>query len=291
MGLAAKLPWQAKLLAKLVLARLPVPYSFWRFIGLFKHGEMNQPDRAIRTFRKYLESARQYIPLSPGFESLELGPGDSILSGLVARADGASKAWLVDAGNFAITDLDACKATIKMLQASGATLPDIANATRLSEVLALNNIHYLTQGTASLAQIPDASIDFIWSQVVLEHVPKAEFAQMARELRRIMKPGGIGVHSIDFRDHLSGGLNNLRFPSRIWESYYFHNSGFYTNRLRPREILEFFVQAGFKVEVINQTFWPNMPIVRDALAPEFQHLSDEDFMVAEIEIIIRPNNA
>jgi SAM-dependent methyltransferase len=289
MGVIARLPWWVKLCAKLVLARLPISYSIWRRVGLFRHGEMNVPARAVNTFDAYYRRANDRSPLAPGFRSLELGPGDSVLSGVVARAYGASKAWLVDAGAFADTDVSACRETVQLLRTKGKVAPDISDALTVAEVLRRSGVEYLTEGTASLASIPDASVDFFWSQVVLEHVPRLEFPRFLQELRRIVAPGGIGAHSIDFRDHLSGGLNNLRFSEATWESRAFQ-SGFYTNRLRPREMLAMFTQAGFDVEIVGQTRWAKMPIRRDQLAPQFHALPDEDFMVAEIEIIVRPKS-
>lgn len=287
MGVTSRLPWWAKMSAKLALARLPVPYGFWRRAGLFRHGEMNLPARAVKTFDNYYNLASRHAPLTPGFSSLELGPGDSILSGLIARAYGASRAWLVDAGAFADTNIAACRQTAEMLRAQGKLVPDIGLATNLPEVLRQADVEYLTQGTTSLASIPDASVDFFWSQVVLEHVPRAEFPLLLKELRRIVSPNSIGVHSIDFRDHLGGGLNNLRFSREIWEGEVFRGGGFYTNRIRPREMLRMFSDAGFDVEVVSQTRWPHMPIARNQLAHEFRGLPDEDFMVAEIEVIVR----
>lgn len=288
MGLIGRLPWQVKLYAKLVLSRLPISYNLWRRMGLFRHGEMNLPIKAVNTFDAYYQRAIDRSPLAPGFRSLELGPGDSVLSGLVAQAYGASKAWLVDAGAFADTGVSACQETVQLLRTRGKSIRDISAAKTVAEVLQTFEIEYLTEGTASLASIPDASIDFFWSQVVLEHVPRREFPHFLKQLRRISAPGSIGVHSIDFRDHLSGGLNNLRFSESTWESRAFREGGFYTNRLRPREMLTMFTQAGFEVEVVRQSRWAEMPIRRRQLAPEFHSLPDEDFMVAEIEIIVRP---
>lgn len=290
MGVISRLPWWAKLGAKLTLSRLPVPYGFWRGAGLFRHGEMNVPARALKTFETYYRRATAHVQLGPGFRSLELGPGDSVLSGLVARAYGASHVWLVDAGAFADTNVLACREMVEMLRAQGKAVPNIDDATCLPEVLQRAGVEYLTQGTASLVSIPDASVDFFWSQVVLEHVPRDEFPGFLQELRRIVSPGGIGAHSIDFRDHLGGGLNNLRFSNATWEGRAFRCSGFYTNRIRPREMLTMFAEAGFDVELVGQTRWPEMPIRRDRLAREFHALPDEDFMVAEIEIIVRPKS-
>ncbi len=288
MDMISQLPWWAKLYSKLVLARLPVPYSLWRKLKLFRHGEMNDPARAIRTFEAYYRRAREHGEISPGFTVLELGPGDSILSGLVARSMGASRAWLVDAGAFADTNVASCHRTVTMLRQAGHADLGLDDATGVDEILKRANVTYLTGGTASLDEIPDASIDFFWSQVVLEHVPHEEFPEFLRQLRRIVKPQGIGVHSVDFRDHLSNALNNLRFSHETWEGRVFRNSGFYTNRIRPGAMLAMFKEAGFDVEVVAETNWPEIPTPRAAMAMPFRELPDAELCLAEYEVLLRP---
>lgn len=284
----SRLPWWVKLYAKLLLARLPVPYSLWRKLKLFQHGEMNDPTRAIRTFEKYYRRACAHAAIAPGFTVLELGPGDSILSGLVARSMGASQVWLVDAGAFADTDVAACHRTLALLKQAGHIDLGFSDATSVDEMLRNANVTYLTRGTASLADIPEASIDFFWSQVVLEHVPHDEFPEFLRQLRRIVKPNGIGVHSVDFRDHLSNALNNLRFSHETWEGRVFRNSGFYTNRIRPCAMLALFKDAGFDAEVVAETYWPKIPTPRSAMAKPFSDMLDVDLQVAEFDVVLSP---
>lgn len=283
-----RLPWWTRIAGKILLSRLPIPYAFWRKLGIFRHGEMNRPEQAARTFDKYYQRALQFQALQVGFRSLELGPGDSILSGLVARAYGAGQIWLVDAGSFADNDVAGCLQMAALLKQQGRTLPDISGAQSREEILHRASVRYLTDGTNSLAHIPSGSIDFFWSQVVLEHVPLDEFPAFLRELRRVVSGNSIGIHSIDFRDHIGGGLDSLRFTKKTWEGTLFRNSGFYTNRLRPREMLAMFKDAGFSFQVTSETRWPVMPIKRTRLAPEFQALPDEDFIVAEIDVVLRP---
>jgi SAM-dependent methyltransferase len=287
MGVMSRLPWWVKMGAKLGLARLPVPYGFWKKLGIFRHGEMMVPERAVSAFESHFADATARATLPAGFHSLELGPGDSVLSGFVARAFGAGKAWLVDAGPFAETGIDGCRELIELLTARGKPLPGITGDT-LAQAMAQAEVEYLTDGTRSMAEIPDASIDFAWSQVVLEHIYREDFPALMRELRRVMKPDAIGVHSIDFRDHLGGGLNNLRFADDLWEQPKFRDSGFYTNRIRPREMIGLMQAAGFSVEVIDQQRWPSLPLPRDRMAPQFAAFADEDFMVCEIRVVMRP---
>ena len=288
MGLISKQSWWVKLGLKIFLSKLSLPYAFWRRVGLFRHGDMDDPYRAIQTFEKYYSKALSFSKLPADFSSLELGPGDSVLSGVVARAYGARRVWLVDTGVFADTSIESCSVVANALQNHGKALPSFKEAKSVGDVLHLLDIAYLTEGTESLRKMPAASIDFFWSQVVLEHVLRDELPEFLSNLRRVVKPDAIGVHTIDFRDHLSGGLNSLRFSEERWESDCFRNAGFYTNRLRPREVLAMFAAAGFSIKVLAETRWPQMPIKRRVLANEFQSYSDEDFMVAEIEILLRP---
>jgi hypothetical protein len=287
MGLTSRLPWWAKMGAKLGLARLPVPYGFWKQLGIFRHGEMMVPERAIAAFRNHFEDATKRGGASDGFQSLELGPGDSVLSGFAARAYGAERAWLVDAGSFAETDVESCRRTIELLASEGRPLPPISAPT-LQGAMAEANVVYLTEGTRSFTAIPDHCIQFFWSQVVLEHVHRAELPSLLRELRRVLAPNAIGIHSIDFRDHLGGGLNNLRFPDDIWETEKFRDSGFYTNRIRPREMIGLMEEAGFSVEVISEQRWSQLPLARHKMAPQFRQFTDEDFMVCDMRVMMRP---
>jgi hypothetical protein len=286
MGLTSRLPWWIKIGAKLGLARLPVSYAFWKRLGIFRHGEMMVPERAIAAFQSHFADAEKR-GVTSGFQSLELGPGDSVLSGFVARAHGAERAWLVDSGAFAETDVGSCRKTLELLASQGRRLPPVAGPT-LQEAMAQAGVVYLTEGTRSLGAIPDRSIGFFWSQVVLEHVYRADFPVLMRELRRVAAPNAIGVHSIDFRDHLGGGLNNLRFQDEVWEAEFFRGSGFYTNRIRPREMIDLMQNAGFSIEVISEQRWPQLPLARDKMASQFRRFADEDFMVCDMRVVMRP---
>lgn len=288
MGLKLKLPWWVKVGLKIGLSMLPFPYSVWKRVGVFRHGNMDDPIRAIQTFEKFYNKATSLSGLEPGFTSLELGPGDSLLSGFVAHAYGAEKKWLIDAGEFAETSLEDVRFLGDYFRKQGNDVISMDGVTSIDEALKLFNVNYLTGGTLALRDVPDSSVDFFWSQVVLEHVPKAEFSEFLDQLRRVAKPNAVGIHSIDFRDHLSGGLNNLRFPEKLWEGKVFKNAGFYTNRIRPREMLRMFDNARFSVELLGETRWPIMPIKRKNLSKEFEKYPDEDFMVAEIEVKLRP---
>ena len=97
-------PWWAKIIIKMMLSRMPLHYSFFAKIGLFRHGKMDNPKYALQVFSEHFERTG-FSKKGGGFVALELGPGDSFVSAIVANAYGASKCYMVDAGNFAIDDI------------------------------------------------------------------------------------------------------------------------------------------------------------------------------------------
>ena len=229
--------------------------------------------------------------LSPGvggFVALELGPGDSLFSGMIASAFKASTTYLVDVRPFAIDDIKFYRAMADFLEGEGLSVPKIERLASLQEVLAACSVHYLTSGLLSLRAIPDQSVDFVWSNAVLEHVRRRDFLDTMCELRRVMRADGVCSHSIDLKDHLGGALNNLRFSESFWEWDFVARSRFYANRIRYSEMVDFFRQAGFSVEVVDISRWDRLPISRKKLSVSFRNLPDEELCVAGFEVVLRP---
>jgi SAM-dependent methyltransferase len=282
-ALANRVPWWGKILAKLVLARLPVSHRVWRRTGLFLHGAMDDPAYAWRIFSFHLTQYHRFSGHSLPGDVLELGPGDSAFSGAFGAALGIRRTCLVDVGSYLRWDADARKRAAAFLAKTqpGVTLPD-------GPGLAGIRTEYLTSGLESLRSLPDASMDLIWSQAVLEHLPRQAFPAFLVELRRIIRPGGVLSHRVDLKDHVGGGLNHLRFPPSVWESTWFRTSGFYTNRLRRRELLSAFSQAGFEVAMVREERWPQLPTPRLKLDKAFRTVPEEELLVSGLDIVLRP---
>jgi len=280
-------PWQLKIAAKIALSRLPVSHRLWRRVGLFEHGAMDQPEYAYVMFRRHFDRA-SFPRRTGGFVALELGPGDSLFSALIARAFGAAGSYLVDVGDLALRDVEPYQAMADYLAERGLPVPDAAQFSSLDELLAACGAQYLTAGLASLRNLPDQSVDFVWSQAVLEHIRKTDFLDTMRELRRVLRDDGVCSHRVDLKDHLGGALNHLRFSERVWESEWMAGSGFYTNRIRYSEMLRLFEQAGFAVEVVSVDRWDSLPTPRARLAGGFRELPDDELCVAGFDVVLRP---
>lgn len=286
MGLGRFLPWWGIMAAKIVLARLPVGYSTWRRLGLFRHGAMLSPDYAHSVFLRHFSRA-DFARQSGGYVALELGPGDSCASAIVAFAHGARTTWLVDTGPYAEQSVAAYERIAAELSRAGLEPPSLAGARALDDVLARCGGRYLVHGLESLRTIPDESVDFIWSQAVLEHVPRHVFTDTLRETWRILRPDGVCSHRIDLRDHLGGRLNNLRFSTRLWETSLMASSGFYTNRIGLAEMCGLFRQAGFEVQIVASDHWDELPTPRDAMAGEFRAREDGDLTIQGFDVLLR----
>jgi SAM-dependent methyltransferase len=278
--------WALKVAAKIVLSRLPVSYGLWSRIGLFRHGRMDRAEYALKIFR--LHAGRAFPDGPPrGATMLELGPGDSVASALIAAGHGAGQVWLVDAGDFANRNVPLYRQLAQELVGLGVAAPDLSQAQSFDDVLAACRARYLTDGLRSLRGIATGSVDFAWSHSVLEHVRKAELADTLAALHRVLRPGGHASHNVDYQDHLASALNNLRFSERLWESPLFANAGFYTNRVPALVMHDMFRQAGF--ELLQEDFgrWPAMPTPRRALAAEFASFSDQDLIQRTSHALLR----
>jgi SAM-dependent methyltransferase len=264
-----------------------MPYLVWKRLGLFKHGRMENPDYAVGVFRKHLDRV-QFARKEGGFVALELGPGDSVASGIVARACGAERSYLVDAGRFAREDLETYRSLLDHLRAGGHDVPTSGDVDGFDQLLASFAITYLTEGLASLREIPDASVDLVWSNAVYEHVRLGEIEELTRELRRVLRPDGVCSHTIDLKDHLGGGANHLRFSPEFWESPRVASAGFYTNRLRASQLVALFERSGFRVEVLGERRWEEDPIARERLATPFRDCSPADLRISDLDLILHP---
>jgi hypothetical protein len=281
------IPWYAKITAKILLSRLPISYDLWRRTTLFRHGEMDVPQRGLDAVRSMIQAAG-YGNRLDGLSVLELGPGDSLSTALIAHALGARQAVLVDAGAFATREMEPYRALADLLAEGGTRIEAARFVPDTDVLLKVTGARYLTEGLASLQSLPRGSIDFAFSKAVLEHIRAAQFLPMMRALRLAMAPSGRSFHYIDLTDHLAFALNNLRFSDRVWESEFMAKSGFYTNRIGYSEMISIFREVGFSVELLNVERFRHLPTPRACMAERFRARPEEDLLVSEFSVLLRP---
>ena len=279
------LPWWTKVAAKLVLGQFSLSYRRWQKLNLFRHGEMNSPGYALSIFESHVRRSNLKERLG-GMTILEIGPGDSIATAIISKSLGA-RAILVDVGFFADKDLRPYFKLCELLRKRGLKPPELSSESTLEDILDACDSEYFVKGLASWKQISSGSVDFVFSQAVLEHIPKEEFLPTMQECRRVMRAGSIGSHTVDLRDHLGEALNNLRFTEEIWESNLFISSGFYTNRIRYSDMLELFKSASFIVELTEIRRWSKVPTNREKLALPFRNMPENELCIKGFDVCLR----
>lgn len=55
----------------------------------------------------------------------------------------------------------------------------------------LPHVHIVSRNLFNLRSIPDASLDMVYMSHVLEHVPRGQLLQTLKEMRRVLKTGGL----------------------------------------------------------------------------------------------------
>jgi SAM-dependent methyltransferase len=286
MSLRQKVPWQLRIAAKLILSKLPFSYAQWSKIGLFRHGKMDSFNYAWNVLSRH---RKQISFEQDNWYGLELGPGDGILSALLAPALGSAGLTLLDDGDYADKDINKYQQQINdfLAKFNHHKLPDYTSCTSMDQILNYSGGAYHSKGLSSLKILADDSFDIIYSQAVLEHVRRDEFSETMRQCRRLLKPNGVMSHVVDFKDHLGGGLNNLRISSGLWEQNWFAlKSNFYTNRLRFSEIVKICEDSGFTLKTAEVSRYEVTPIQRKQLASEFSRLSDDDLSISEVHLVM-----
>lgn len=270
--------WRLKIIFKIILSRLNIPYSFWKKINIFKHGQMESFYYSRKIFEGHLKDLNQinkiYNPVI-----MEIGPGDSLFSMVYSRKYSKEKFYFLDVGSFANKNISLYLNLQKKLEKLNYFSFKLKTPyTSFEELLEFYNSEYLINGLESMKKLKENSVDYIFSHSVLEHVRKYELNDFIKEMYRILKPNGVISHNINYKDHLNESLNNLRFSEKLWESNFFANSGFYTNRIPAVLMHKYFRNNGFNIIKENFGKWDSLPIKRSALSKEFKNFTDEELM-------------
>lgn len=107
---------------------------------------------------------------------------------------------------------------------------------------------YSINGLEGYREVADDSVDYLFSFAVLVHVRKRTFEDTMKETYRFMKSGGMAYHTVDYKDHLGGKKNQLRFRESVWEDETHYRMDNYTNRLACSEMCQILEDIAFKLK-------------------------------------------
>ena len=166
-------------------------------------------------------------------------------------------------------------------------------ATNAAELLRLARVDYRSPADASQSELADNSVDIVFSNNVLEHVPPEPIRRILDEGRRILKPGGLSIHSVNCGDHYAyfdksiTFVNYLTYSAEEWK--FWDNDLLYQNRLRPSDFIAMVERAGLEVPLAFHKPHPRSLAALPALtiATEFQHYSPEQLCAESIDFVGR----
>lgn len=244
-----------------------------------------------------------------GTRFLEMGTGWYPTFPFCLFLGGAKSVITVDLNRYLKPEL-----TLRMTEALSKFLPVIAEATgRAESELAREQreleaavrrgasleaathgvVAYQAPSDASATGLPAGSLDVVFSNSVLEHVPGPVIERCFSESRRILRSGGVIFHSVNCGDHYAYAdrkihqLNYLQFSDEDWQIW--NNDFLYQNRLRAIDFTDMARAAGFKVEIDTSRPHPMrlQQLATVQVHPQFSRYSRDQLAITSIDFVGR----
>jgi SAM-dependent methyltransferase len=234
-------------------------------VGNRRRSSGPMPDYYPERVKRMLRLQKQHRIVSNGDRILELGTGWLHWEALTLRLFydieavlfdvwdnrqlGGLKNYVGQLGSKLNDDFGLSGAELARAQ---SIIEKILKVQSFDELYELLGFEYVVESSGSLRQFSDNSFQLVVSGGVLEHVKREALPMLIGETRRISKPGGWAVHSIDTADHLEhydrtvSPKMYLSFSEAKWKRLC-ENEVQYINRLQRGEWLELFKANGFEL--------------------------------------------
>jgi SAM-dependent methyltransferase len=154
-------------------------------------------------------------------------------------------------------------------------------------------VHYEAPADAAHTDLDTNTVDVVFSNSVLEHVPPLVIDELYAEALRILRPRGVMFHSVNCGDHYAyvdrniNQLNYLGYSDAEWQAW--NNAFLYQNRVRAHEFVERAAAAGF--EIVLETGQAREERLRELAAmkvhPQFASVPAAKLCVTTIDFIGR----
>jgi hypothetical protein len=169
-----------------------------------------------------------------------------------------------------------------------------AEADSGERILAVAGIHYCAPADATATGLPDDSVDLVFSNSVLEHITPVVLGPMMQESYRLLRTGGLSLHSVNCGDHYAyfdrsiTPIHYLRYTERQWKIW--NNDILYQNRLRAGDFVAAAQAAQMDILVDLRTSRPDLlkELNQLPIAPEFRPYTDEDLCCTSVTFAARP---
>jgi SAM-dependent methyltransferase len=281
--------WIAKAVAQKTMSKLgllPVYHVGQRFLGRLKHFD---PRDRLQYAGKL--AADVGLDRLNGARVVEIGTGWVPVVPMGLHVLGAASIETFDLSRHLQPKLSAMARDAlpdcmgELAQRSGAPLTELQSRLRKvpngdwSRIAHHMRIAYRAPDDFRYSGLPSASVDIVYSNLVLEHIPPHLLAEILAECRRILKPGGVCWHNVDFTDHYShtfkslSPVNFLRYGRKLWD--FASNDILYMNRMRHIDYVRTFDATGFAVAKEHCYLMEDEPMI-GRVHRDFEGYSDEE---------------
>jgi ubiquinone/menaquinone biosynthesis C-methylase UbiE len=170
---------------------------------------------------------------------------------------------------------------------------ELVQSRDLDGLLEKARVEYSAPADARAMGSPRNSADLVYSNSVLEHVPKQIIRSLMEETVRVLRPEGLTLHNVGCNDHYAfvdrkiSFVNYLRYSEAQWGRW--NNCMQYQNRLRALEFLELAREAGLEVIYEQIAVRPGTleALTTFEVAQEFQRFSREQLAITTVDFIAR----
>jgi hypothetical protein len=252
---------------------------------------------------------------------VELGPGDSLGTGLAALLSGASRYIAVDVARHANSqqNMKVLEELISLFKnrtpiPNNKEFPEVKpniddyrfpthildtawmrknlDSKRLqtiadcfSETANADPLIQYIDPLAATAAIPPGNVDIIFSQAVLEHAEN--LSSVYRTCWVWLKPQGLMSHQIDFRSHGTSHAWNGHwvYPEAVWRLIR-GNRSYLLNREPCSTHLRLLAENGFKTVIEERSIIPSH-LRPQQLSHQFRKMSQQDLITAGIYVLAR----
>jgi SAM-dependent methyltransferase len=174
-----------------------------------------------------------------------------------------------------------------------AELRRLGRAKSAAELLQAARIDYRAPADFTHSGLPGESVDVVFSNSVLEHLPPAVLDAVFEESRRILRPGGRVVHGVACGDHYADfdrsitRINYLRYSAEEWSRW--NNAILFQNRLRPADFLAAAERRGLRPSEVDAEPRPELlaSLPQTPIAVEFLHYPVEQLCTTSVNFVAR----
>jgi SAM-dependent methyltransferase len=154
-------------------------------------------------------------------------------------------------------------------------------------------IEYHAPANATRTGLAAGSVDLVFSNSVLEHVPEPVLHALMQETRRVLSPEGLALHNVNCGDHYAyfdraiTPIHYLRYTEAQWRRW--NNDILFQNRLRAVDFLAAAQAAGLETVLDTHRGRPELMARMHELpiAAQFRHYPASELCCTSLDFAAR----